>query len=115
MDIIVERISELIGKKHGAKKEFADAIGVSQNIVTSWLGDRTKSYNDYLPKIAAHYHVSLDWLSGISDEKTIKENPASNADGERDWAIAAIDRMSDEDFAAIVPILERLESQHKDK
>ena len=33
MDIIVERISELIGKKHGAKKEFADAIGVSQNPV----------------------------------------------------------------------------------
>lgn len=72
MDIMLQRIIHLIGPKHGATKELADAIGVSPNLVTDWKGGRAKSYTKYAPKIAEHYGVSLDWLSGLSD---IKEKP----------------------------------------
>jgi transcriptional regulator with XRE-family HTH domain len=73
MDIMLERVSELIGPKHGATKELAEAIGVSANLITDWKSGLAKSYTKYAPQIAEYYGVSLDWLSGLTDEK---EKPA---------------------------------------
>lgn len=69
MDIMLQRILELIGAKHGAKKELCDAIGLKANAVTEWEKGRSKSYTKYLPQIAGYYGVSLDWLSGLSEQK----------------------------------------------
>lgn len=87
MDIMLERIKELIGDKHGATKELADAIGVSGNLISDWKAGRAKSYPRYASKIAAHYGVSLDWLCGISDEKEQKKDAPqlSEASEEYDW------------------------------
>lgn len=69
MDIMLERIIEAMGRNHGAKKELADALGISSNNITSWLSGRTSSYTKYASKIADHYNVSLDWLCGKTDVK----------------------------------------------
>lgn len=73
MDIMLARILELIGKKHGSAQELVKAIGLSKNAVTEWKSGRSVSYKKHAPQIAEFYGVSLDWLSGLSDEKEQKE------------------------------------------
>lgn len=72
MDIILSRIISLIPSKRGSKKELADAVGIPANLISEWEKGRNKSYPKYLPQIADYYGVSLDWLSGRSEQK---ENP----------------------------------------
>lgn len=66
---MLKRILEIVPKKHGAKKELADAVGFPPNLLTEWKAGRNKSYPKYAPQIAEFYGVSLDWLSGATDEK----------------------------------------------
>lgn len=76
MDITLERILSLIPKKpdgkyvHGAKKQFADALGLSHNLVTMWEKGQSQSYRGYIYEIAAKYNVSAEWLKGETDEKS---------------------------------------------
>lgn len=65
----MQRILELVGEKHGAGKELCDALKIKPNMVTEWRKERVKSYPKYAAQIAEYYGVSLDWLSGLSDEK----------------------------------------------
>lgn len=80
MDIMLQRILTLVGTKRGASKELCDALGVKPNSVTEWKKGRMKSYTKYAPQIAAYYGVSLDWLSGVSDEKGQKNSPTLEED-----------------------------------
>lgn len=86
MDIMLERILSLIPQKpdgkyvHGALKEFASQIGLkSGNVVADWVGGRSTSYKSYLYQISSLYDVSVEWLKGETDEKSIKkERPAQD-------------------------------------
>lgn len=69
MGIIHDRIFELVGTRHGASKELAQALGISPNNITNWKAGRSDAYKKYLPQIAGYYGVSLDWLSGKTDIK----------------------------------------------
>lgn len=69
MDIIHDRIFKLVGSRHGASKELASALGISPNNITNWKAGRSDAYKKYLPQIADYYNVSLDWLSGRSEQK----------------------------------------------
>ena len=69
MDIMLSRILELIGTRHGAKKDLCLALNLKPNTATEWEKERSKSYRKYAPQIAEYYGVSLDWLSGNSDQK----------------------------------------------
>lgn len=75
MSIMLTRIFDLIGPRHGASKELADYLGIKSSLITDWKSGRVKSYPKYAPQIAAYYGVSLDWLSGASDEKEQKNIP----------------------------------------
>ena len=74
MDVMLERVLFLIGNKRGAIKPLAEFLGISGNNISDWKSGKNKSYRQYAPQIAEYYDVSLDWLSGLSDEKT-KEKP----------------------------------------
>ena len=80
MDIMLQRILELVGSRHGSGQELVKALGLSRNAVTDWKSGRVKSYPKYAPQIAAYYGVSLDWLSGASDEKEQKNSPIPEED-----------------------------------
>lgn len=62
MDTMLQRITQIIGSKHGGQKLLADAIGVPSNLISDWKGGRSQSYPKYAPQIAEYYGVSLDWL-----------------------------------------------------
>lgn len=80
MDVMLTRILELLGRRHGATKELADHLGIKASVVTDWKSGRVKSYPKYAPQIAAYYGVSLDWLSGASDEREQKNSPTLEED-----------------------------------
>lgn len=75
MDVMLQRILELIGDKHGATKQLAEAIEVSPNTISNWKSGTNKSYTKKADKIADYYGVSVDWLCGRSDDRKIKKAP----------------------------------------
>ena len=102
MDIILSRLKELIGDKHGANKALADCLGITGNNITNWKAGRSDAYLKYLPQIAGYYGVSLDWLSGLSDEKTYKNNPANvSIDEARKNADEIIDGLSPDEIQIV--------------
>lgn len=78
MDIMLERVLDCIGPRHGATKELAEYLGISPNVITSWKNGRNKSYRKYLKQIAAFYGVSVEFLQGVTDQPTeeTKKSPA---------------------------------------
>lgn len=107
MDITLERILSLIPKKpdgsyiHGAKAEFARAIGYGDGqIVSMWENGYSQSYNGKLHEIAAKYHVSVEWLKGETDEKTPIDFQLFANDREK--LMASIDTMSREELLDLV-------------
>lgn len=64
MDIVLTRILECMGQKHGAGKELADYLGISGNVITNWKNGSNRSYLKYLSQIAEFYNVSEDFLRG---------------------------------------------------
>ena len=86
MDIVLERILSLLPHKedgklvHGAKKDFADKLGIDKNIITQWTRGANKSYNNYLYQIADTYNVSVAWLMGETDDPAPKAKESGNTD-----------------------------------
>lgn len=77
MDEMLKRILSLLPTKpngafeHGAKKAFADSIGLKHpQIISDWQAGRNSSYRNYIYQIADKYNVSVDWLKGLTNEKT---------------------------------------------
>lgn len=112
MDIMLAKIIELIGAKHGSAQELVRAIGCPKNAVTDWKAGRSRSYKEYAPQIAAFYGVSLDWLSGLTDEKEIKKaSPDEPARPNRDRFQKMAATLSEEKYAVLLKVLEAMEEQ----
>ena len=109
MDIMLQRILELIGTKHGAAQELVSALGLSKNAVTDWKSGKLKSYPRYAPQIADYYGVSLDWLSGLSDDKGIKNEAPSEDEAENDKIMKLREKlysMSEEDLDKLIAMMD---------
>ena len=88
MDIVLERILSLIPKGpdgkyvHGEKTKFAKKIGYNDGaIVAMWENGSSISYNKKLYQIAEEYNVSVEWLQGKTEDKSIKESPDPKIEG----------------------------------
>lgn len=87
MDIVLERILSLLPHKedgkliHGAKKDFAEKIGIDNNVISQWVAGTNKSYRKYLYQISSVYNVSVEWLKGETDDPAPKASqPQNNVD-----------------------------------
>ena len=86
MDIMLERILSLIPHKpdgkfvHGAKKEFAEKLGIDNTTITHWIDGTNTSYKNYLYQIADVYNVSVEWLKGETDDPAPKAKESGNTD-----------------------------------
>lgn len=68
---IGEKLKALRIEKHLTQKQVADRIGLAISAVSSYeSGTRYPSY-DVLVKLARIYHVSTDYLLGITDTRNI--------------------------------------------
>lgn len=130
MDIVLERIKQLIPQKpngdfvHGAIKEFAESIGVSGNLVTTWFSGKSESYKKKLYQIASVYNVSVDWLEGKTDDP--KPAPSASGDPELDAYLQELatrsemrmlfsvsKRATKEQIEAIVHMIEAMQGGNK--
>lgn len=76
---------------HGAKTKFAKKIGYNDGaIVAMWENGSSISYNKKLYQIADQYHVSVAWLQGKTEDKSIKETPDPEIEGYSELQQAAI-------------------------
>lgn len=46
-----------------------------------WIKGTSFSYKNKLHEIAAKYHVSVEWLQGKTEDKSIKETPDPKIEG----------------------------------
>ena len=118
MDVVLERILSLLpcgenGKiVRGAKKDFAQSIGYdSGDIVSMWIKGTSLSYKNKLHEIAAKYHVSVEWLQGKTEDKSIKETPDPKIEGVDDKIAQFIRSASAEELTEISRYIEYLESK----
>lgn len=67
-------IGKLREQNNESQQELADAIGVSRSLVKAWeLGERRIKIDD-LVCLSAHYHVSSDYLLGLSAAATDRQD-----------------------------------------
>lgn len=66
-DITLERIKELKG--NDSQEVFAQKIHTTQSNISKMLKGMTPPSAATLTELAKTYHVSVDWLLGLSDEK----------------------------------------------
>lgn len=66
--MIGERL-HFVRKHYGINQaELAELLGVSKFTVQSWEQEKSNPSHDTLVKICRMYHVSADFLLGLSDE-----------------------------------------------
>lgn len=68
-NITLERIKELKG--NDSQEVFAQKIHTTQSNISKMLKGMTPPSAATLTELAKTYHVSVDWLLGLSDEKEI--------------------------------------------
>lgn len=103
MEIMLSRIAELLGRKHGSKKSLADHLKLSPAVVTDWFSGRNKSYPKYATQIADYFGVSLDYLSGATDQR------------DRITGINKPATISDDGLSDIISIFSRLNFDNRSK
>lgn len=69
-----ERIFELIGKQKVRAADVARATGISLASFTDWKMGRTKPSYDARVKLASYFGVSIEYLSGETDDPTTTVN-----------------------------------------
>ena len=118
MDITLERMLTLIPKKengnfkHGALSQFARSIGFKDgHIVSDWIAGNSESYKNYIYQVSALYHVSVEWLQGKTEDKSIKETPDPKIEGVDDKIAQFIRSASEEELTEISRYIEYLESK----
>ena len=115
MDKMLERILSLLPRTedgkivHGAKKEFAESIGLSHNLVTMWEKGQSKSYRNYVQQISEKYKVSVDWLVGNTDIKEKSAAPGGTTLHDTDY-----DKLSDANRAIIDDLIAKLYKAQSD-
>ena len=75
MGEIVDRIIQLMQKKHMTAKKLSEIIGVSPNAVSEWKTGRIKPSIEHIIKIAQVFDVSTDYiLTGVDRDALKKES-----------------------------------------
>ena len=111
MDITLERMLTLIPKKengnfkHGALSQFVRSIGFKDgHIVSDWIAGNSESYKNYIYQVSALYHVSVEWLQGKTENKSIKETPDPEIEGVSAEAQEILDYIRDATPAELVEV-----------
>lgn len=69
-NLFCNRLNILYGEKGETQENTAQALDTTRQAFGNWLAGRNEPDFDMTIKIANHYGVSVDYLFGLSDEKT---------------------------------------------
>lgn len=65
--IVAQRISELMKEHNLNQTKLANAVGLKQNTISAWLGDKNEPSITSLWLIADYFEVDIDYLVGRKD------------------------------------------------
>ena len=66
--LFAQRVMELRKLHHETQGDLGAAIGLGRNAVSEMEGGRKTTTSEKIAKICRHYHVSADYLLGLSDD-----------------------------------------------
>ena len=75
-----KRLKELRLERGQTQKELANAIEVGRTTVSEYEIVKIVPKQEGLLKIANHFNVSVDYLSGVSNERATRKQNASDLD-----------------------------------
>lgn len=113
MDIMHKRLVELL-EQRGAATDLAKYLGVHPNTVGGWKSTLSKGYNKYLPQIAEYFDVSLEWLSGRSDDRNEhKKAHPQNEDELNALLVNSLKELSPAEVLSALAFVEKIKSNRK--
>ncbi len=62
------RLFDLMAEKKVTQQQLSQATGISQGNISDWKNGRSSPKADALIKIANYFHVSTDYLLGLTDD-----------------------------------------------
>ena len=68
---VLDRITIALKESGKTQKELCQHLGLSKNAYTDWKSGHMQSYKKHLPEIADFLNVSVDYLTGRTDEKAL--------------------------------------------
>ena len=68
-ELFGKRVSEIRKQNHETQKDLGEAIGMSSNNVSEMEGGKKTTTSEKIARICRHYHVSADYLLGLSDDR----------------------------------------------
>ena len=72
LEIFSQRLRELRLSLEMTQKEFAKELGITASALSSYEKNNINPSISIAKRIAEKYHVSIDWLCGLSDKKDLK-------------------------------------------
>lgn len=74
------RLKELRLEKGQTQKDLANAIEVGRTTISEYESGKIVPKQEGLLKIANHFNVSVDYLTGVSDERSTRKQNVSDLD-----------------------------------
>ena len=78
------RLRELRTQKGLEQKDIAVLLNIGKGTISNWEVGRTEPSIEYLTKLAKYFEVSIDYLTGNSDEMGIIEIASSLSNDEQE-------------------------------
>lgn len=85
--MIGERLAEIRKDRGDTQKSLADKLNVVMHTVSSWEQGKSEPSHDMLVRICRLYHVSADYLLGISNTDPAYEKRKSASLSEDDLSL----------------------------
>ncbi len=79
MSAFQERLKMLKDESNRTQAQIAESIGLTPQAFSNYMNGREPNF-DTLIKMAKYFHVSVDWLLGLSDVKSFKSEVRSICD-----------------------------------
>ena len=114
MDIFNDRIKPLFEKSNLSNKDLEIKIGLPRSIIYDWSNGRSKSYNKYIPQIAEFFDVSIEYLTGKSENK--KNYKEDITDEDIKFALfGGEEGVSDEAYEEVKEFVKFVKQKYKNK
>lgn len=112
---VSERIMTLLQNSSKSQKDLADYIGTKEQTISDWKSGKTKSYTNYIEKIADFFNCTTDYIYGRTNVPNIykqNSNSGNNLHAEGDINIGS-NSNTDKTMLGFLKILEELSPENQ--
>lgn len=100
------RIKQVRKEKDMKQYELAEAIGVNFTAISLYESDKREPRRDILEKIARVTNVSVDYLYGLSEHKTLDKDKSDKVSKEAADLMEKINKLPPEKRQAILNLID---------